>query len=52
MRADRPESSINVATDLRKLCVVTSGTPSCSRTLRQSRPKLFGSRHVPAVDGA
>src|SRR6202011_5785582 len=30
---------------------VTSGTPSSSRTVRQSLPKLFGSRNVPAVDG-
>src|SRR6476646_7604564 len=51
MRADKPRSSIRVATLFLKLCVVTSGTPSSARTLRHSPPKLFGSRHVPAVDG-
>jgi hypothetical protein len=47
----QPWSSIRVATLFLQLCVVTSGTPSSARTLRQSRPKLFGSRDVPAVDG-
>ena len=42
---DRPSSSINVAIVLRKLCVVTSGTPSSSRTLRHCLPKLLGSRN-------
>ncbi len=31
--------------------MVTPGTPSCSRAVRHSLPKLFGSRSVPAVEG-
>jgi hypothetical protein len=49
--ADSASSSISVATDLRKLCVVTPGTPRSSRTSIQRARKLSGSRQVPAVDG-
>ena len=51
IRADRLSSSISVAAVLRKLWVVTSGTPSSARAVRHSLPKLLGSRNVPAVDG-
>lgn len=34
MRADRPASSMSVATVLRKLCELMSGTPSSSPVLR------------------
>ena len=34
IRADNPSSSIRVASDLRKLCVVTPAAPSSSRTWR------------------
>jgi hypothetical protein len=50
-RRRRGPTSIRVATVLRKLWVVTSGTPSSSRTVRHSLPKLFGSRSVPEADG-
>ena len=39
IRADSPASSVRVATDLRKLCEVTSGTPS-SRGPRQRCPGI------------
>jgi hypothetical protein len=35
---------MRVARVLRKLCVVTFGTPRSLRTVRHSLPKLFGSR--------
>jgi hypothetical protein len=51
MRADSPASSMSVATVLRKLCELMSGTPSSSRILRHCPAKLSGSRSVPLVDG-
>jgi hypothetical protein len=51
MSADNPESSISVATVLRKLCDDTSGNPRASRTSRHCLPKLSGSRRVPVEDG-
>src|ERR1700676_70915 len=51
IRADRPSSSISVATVLRNECDVTSGTPRSSRTPRQRRLRPPGSRSVPSVDG-
>ena len=51
MRADRPASSMSVATVLRKLCGLMSGTPNSSRLLRHCPAKLSGSRSVPLVYG-
>ena len=42
---------MSVATVLRKLSVVASGTPSSSLTERHNFRKLFGSRRVPPVYG-
>lgn len=47
-RAERPSSSMTVATVLRKLWGLASGAPSSSRTERHSFRKLFGSRRVPS----
>lgn len=42
---------MSVATVLRKLCELMSGTPNSSRILRHCPAKLSGSRSVPFVDG-
>jgi predicted nucleotidyltransferase component of viral defense system len=42
MRADNPSSSINVASDFRKLCVVTSAAPSAPLTCRDAVAAQFG----------
>jgi hypothetical protein len=50
IRADSPASSMSVATVLRKLCEVTSGIPTWSRTARHAVLKFSGSRSVPLLD--
>lgn len=50
IRAESPASSISVATVLRKLCDVTSGIPSSSRTARHAVLKFSGSLRVPLLE--
>jgi hypothetical protein len=50
MRAESPASSMGVATNFRKLCDVTAGTPRPSRTTRHAVLKFCGPRSVPLLD--